>query len=122
MSETKYDFGLVGLGVMGRNFILNVASNKFSAIGLDRDPEKAKAMDNEAKEDGFNAKGTTSSKEFIDSLKKPRVIMLLVPAGAPVDSVINDLAPMLDKGDLIIDGGNSFYTDTDRREKHCEDL
>jgi 6-phosphogluconate dehydrogenase len=120
MSDNKYDFGLVGLGVMGRNFILNVASNKFSAIGLDRDPEKAKAMDNEAKEDGFNARGTTSSKEFVDSLKKPRVIMMLVPAGAPVDSVINDLAPMLDKGDLLIDGGNSFYTDTDRREKECE--
>jgi 6-phosphogluconate dehydrogenase len=121
MSDTKYDFGLVGLGVMGRNFILNVASNKFSAIGLDRDPEKAKAMDEEAKHDGFNAKGTTSSKEFIDSLKKPRVIMMLVPAGAPVDSVIKDLAPMLDKGDLLIDGGNSFYTDTDRREKECEE-
>ncbi len=121
MSDTKYDFGLVGLGVMGRNFILNVASNKFSAIGLDRDPEKAKAMDEEAKHDGFNAKGTTSSKEFIDSLKKPRVIMMLVPAGAPVDAVIKDLAPMLDKGDLLIDGGNSFYTDTDRREKECEE-
>ena len=122
MSDAKYDFGLVGLGVMGRNFILNVASNKFSAIGLDRDPEKAKAMDNEAKEDGFNAKGTTSSKEFVESLKKPRVIMMLVPAGAPVDSVVKDLAPMLDKGDLLIDGGNSFYTDTDRREKECEDM
>jgi 6-phosphogluconate dehydrogenase len=121
MSDSKYDFGLVGLGVMGRNFILNVASNKFSAIGLDRDAEKAKAMDAEAKEDGFNAKGTTSSKEFIDSLKKPRVIMLLVPAGAIVDAVINDLSPMLDKGDLIIDGGNSFYTDTDRREELCKE-
>jgi 6-phosphogluconate dehydrogenase len=122
MSDTKYDFGLVGLGVMGRNFILNVASNNFSAIGLDRDPEKAKAMDNEAKEDGFNAKGTTSAQEFVASLKSPRVIMMLVPAGAPVDSVIKDLAPMLDKGDLLIDGGNSFYTDTDRREKECEDM
>jgi 6-phosphogluconate dehydrogenase len=121
MSDTKYDFGLIGLGVMGRNFILNVASNNFSAIGLDKDPEKAKAMDEEAKNDGFNAKGTTSSKDFVESLKKPRVIMMLVPAGAPVDSVINELAPLLDKGDLLIDGGNSFYTDTDRREKQCEE-
>jgi 6-phosphogluconate dehydrogenase len=121
MSDTKYDFGLIGLGVMGRNFILNVASHKFSAIGLDRDPEKARAMDEEAKSEGFNARGTTSTKEFVDSLKKPRVIMMLVPAGTPVDAVINDLSPLLDKGDLLIDGGNSFYTDTDRREKLCQE-
>ncbi|MCS6823584.1 MAG: NADP-dependent phosphogluconate dehydrogenase [Cytophagaceae bacterium] len=118
MSEKKYDFGLVGLGVMGRNFILNVAENKFSAIGLDMDAEKAKAMDDEASQHGFDAKGTTSKEEFVQSLKTPRVIMMLVPAGSPVDSVINDLLPMLEKGDLLIDGGNSFYTDTDRREKY----
>lgn len=121
MSNSTYDFGLVGLGVMGRNFILNVASNKFSAIGLDKDPEKANAMDNEAKEEGYVAKGTTSTKEFVDSLKSPRVIMMLVPAGAPVDSVLNELAPLLSKGDLLIDGGNSFFTDTDRREKWCQE-
>ncbi len=117
MSDTKYDFGLVGLGVMGRNFILNVASHGFSASGLDKDAEKVSALDKEAAADKFIAKGYATAKEFVASLKSPRVIMMLVPAGAPVDSVIADLSPLLDKGDLLIDGGNSFYTDTDRREK-----
>jgi 6-phosphogluconate dehydrogenase len=109
----SYDFGLVGLGVMGRNFILNVADNNFSAYGLDTDPEKVTAL--RAEGSGKEVDGTTDKKEFIANLSKPRKIMLLVPAGGPVDAVIEDLLPLLDKGDLIIDGGNSFFTDTDRR-------
>lgn len=110
----QYDFGLVGLGVMGRNFILNVADHDFSAYGLDTDPEKVQAL--KAEGDGKKVSGTTDKKDFVAQLSTPRKIMLLVPAGGPVDAVIRDLRPHLDKGDLIIDGGNSFFTDTDRRE------
>ncbi|MEM8893287.1 MAG: NADP-dependent phosphogluconate dehydrogenase [Bacteroidota bacterium] len=110
----NYDFGLVGLGVMGRNFILNVADNDFSAFGLDTDPEKVEAL--RAEGQGKKVDGTTDMAEFVSQLSSPRKIMLLVPAGGPVDAVINDLKPFLDEGDLIIDGGNSFFTDTDRRE------
>ena len=113
MSSTKYDFGLVGLGVMGRNFILNVADNDFSAIGLDLDQEKVASLKSEG--EGRVVTATSNKEEFITKLATPRKIMLLVPAGGPVDAVINDLKPLLDKGDIIIDGGNSFFTDTDRR-------
>jgi len=113
MSSAKYDFGLVGLGVMGRNFILNVADNQFSAIGLDLDKDKVNSLIEESEDRTVTA---TSSKEvFVNGLAKPRKIMLLVPAGGPVDAVINDLKPLLSEGDIIIDGGNSFFTDTDRR-------
>lgn len=113
MSSVKYDFGLVGLGVMGRNFILNVADNGFAAIGLDLDQEKVESLKAEAEDRVVTA--TSAKQEFISALTRPRKIMLLVPAGGPVDAVINDLKPLLDEGDIIIDGGNSFFTDTDRR-------
>lgn len=116
--ENSYDFGLVGLGVMGRNFILNVADHQFSAFGLDTDPEKVKALLEEGA--GKPVSGTTDKLTFVQKLSAPRKIMLLVPAGKPVDSVIEDLLPHLDKGDLIIDGGNSFFTDTDRREAYLK--
>lgn len=112
-----YDFGLVGLGVMGRNFILNVADNGFTAFGHDLDAEKVNALKEEG---GDTAKVDASSdvKAFVQALSTPRKIMLLVPAGKIVDIVIEELIPLLDKGDLIIDGGNSFFTDTDRREAY----
>lgn len=113
MSQVQYDFGMIGLGVMGRNFLLNVADNGFSAIGLDLDAEKAKALETEA--EGRTIKGTTDMAEFVSLLKKPRRIMLLVPAGKVVDAVSKDLLQYLDQGDLIIDGGNSHFPDTDRR-------
>lgn len=118
MSNT-YDFGLVGLGVMGRNFILNVADNDFSAFGLDTDQGKVDALRQEGS--GKKVDGTTDKLSFVAQLSKPRKIMLLVPAGGPVDSVINDLLPHLDKGDLLIDGGNSFFTDTDRRAEQLKE-
>lgn len=112
----KYDFGLIGLGVMGRNFILNVVDNGYSAFGLDLNPE---SVDSLIKEGGNKEKvnASTETETFIKNLSSPRKIMLLVPAGGPVDSVINSLLPHLDQGDIIIDGGNSFYKDTDRREE-----
>ena len=114
----KFDFGLVGLGVMGRNFILNVAENGFSSIGLSSSKEKIKLLKEEGKD--FDIDGTQSDKVFIDSLSTPRKIMLLVPAGNPVDSMIDRLLPLLDYGDLIIDGGNSHFGDTERRFKFLE--
>ena len=113
MSEQLYDFGMVGLGVMGRNFLLNVADHGFSVVGLDREEEKARALEQEAA--GKPAKGTTDMQAFVALLEKPRIIMLLVPAGRIVDLVIEDLLKFVEEGDLIIDGGNSFFEDTDRR-------
>lgn len=115
MSTTEYDIGMIGLGVMGRNLVLNMADHDYAVIGLDTDEEKAKALNSEAGQ--RNAYGVTSLDEFIRKLKKPRAVMMLVPAGAPVDAVIEELIPKLDKGDLIIDGGNSHFTDTNRRSE-----
>lgn len=113
MTDREFDFGLVGLGVMGRNFILNVADNDFAAIGLDLDADKVNSLLTEG--EGRVVHATQDKLEFIEKLAQPRKIMLLVPAGKPVDTVINDLKPHLSKGDIIIDGGNSFFTDTNRR-------
>ncbi len=113
MSQGKYDFGLIGLGVMGKNFILNVADNGFAAMGYDLDQEKVDALISEGNSESVSA--TTDLDTFLNELALPRKIMLLVPAGKPVDTVIESLKPKLTKGDIIIDGGNSFYTDTDRR-------
>jgi len=119
MQDNTYDFGLVGLGVMGRNFILNIADNGFSAFGHDLDQEKVNAL---KREGGDTAKVNASIdiKNFTDSLSKPRKIMLLVPAGKIVDAVIEGLLPHLNKGDIIIDGGNSLFTDTDRRAAYLQ--
>ena len=98
---------------MGRNFALNVADNGFSVIGLDNDDQKANELESEASRQ--TVKGTTDVKEFVASLAIPRRIMLLVPAGKIVDIVIEDLLPHLEADDLIMDGGNSYFEDTDRR-------
>lgn len=116
---TTYDFGMIGLGVMGRNFLLNVADHGFSVAGLDTDTEKASALELEAA--GKPARAVASTPEFIALLKKPRMIMLLVPAGPPVDMVIESLLPHIEQGDLIIDGGNSFYADTERRFRYLKE-
>jgi len=115
----QYDFGLVGLGVMGRNFILNVADHGFSSMGLDTDDEKVNALKAEGAH--VNVNGSTDSVTFLKALKTPRKIMLLVPAGKPVDSVIETLLPNLEKGDIIIDGGNSYFEDTERRITYLEE-
>jgi 6-phosphogluconate dehydrogenase len=109
-----FDFGIVGLGVMGRNLLLNMADQKFSVAGLDLDSEKANSLQREANAE-HTIKATTSVQEFVQLLHQPRAIMLLVPAGKPVDSAIQSLLPFLDRGDIIIDGGNTYFTDTDRR-------
>src|SRR5665213_1315596 len=113
MKTQQYEIGMVGLGVMGRNLVLNMADKGFSAAGYDKDNAKVEALWKES--DKRDIYGAADIREFVTLLKKPRAIMMLVPAGAPVDSVIRDLLPHLDKGDLIIDAGNSHFKDTDLR-------
>ena len=109
----QFEIGMVGLGVMGRNLVLNMADQGHSVAGYDNDATKVAALRQETENRDIRA--TVDIKEFIALLRKQRSIMLLVPAGAPVDSVIKDVSPHLDKGDLIIDAGNSYFKDTDVR-------
>jgi len=119
-TKDSFEFGLVGLGVMGRNFILNVAENGFSALGYDLDSEKVEALIREGA--GLGKIGATSDlNSFVAGLSSPRKIMLLVPAGRIVDEVIQGLLPELDPGDILVDGGNSHFEDTDRREAQLRD-
>ncbi|CAK9028228.1 6-phosphogluconate dehydrogenase, partial [Durusdinium trenchii] len=104
---------------MGRNFILNVVDSGFSASGLDLDQEKVDALKEEAS--GKKVLSTTDIEDFVESLNTPRVIMMLVPAGKAVDSVIEDLLPHIEKGDIVIDGGNSHFDDTDRRYDYLKE-
>lgn len=112
------DIGMVGLGVMGRNLLLNMADHGFCVAGFDKDKNQVDSLRKEAKE--LHVYGTTAIADFLKLLKKPRAIMLLVPAGAPVDAVINDLLPHLQAGDLIIDAGNSHFTDTNIRAEKLQ--
>lgn len=111
---------MVGLGVMGSNLLLNIADNGFAVIGYDKNPDKTRLFEASAEKNTI-VKGVNKLQDMIDQLKLPRKIMMLVPAGSPVDSVINDLVPVLDKGDIIIDGGNSHYVDTLKRIKTLEE-
>ncbi|MEP6948791.1 MAG: NADP-dependent phosphogluconate dehydrogenase [Ginsengibacter sp.] len=120
MNEIKYDFGMIGLGVMGSNLLLNMADHGFAVIGYDTNPDKTSLFESSAPKNTI-VKGVNKLSEMIDALKAPRKIMMLVPAGNPVDSVIADLSPLLQKGDIIIDGGNSHYTDTLRRINDLKD-
>ena len=115
MSDIQYDFGMVGLGTMGRALLLNMADHGFAVAGLDTDEAKVAALHSEGS--GKPVKGFGDAAAFVASIRKPRAIMMLVPAGAPVDSVIANLKPHLEPGDFLIDGGNSYYKDTDRRVK-----
>jgi len=110
----KAQFGMIGLGTMGRNFLLNVGEQGFSGIGYDRDPAKLLLLAEEREDNDIGA--VEELPDFIAGLEFPRRIMLLVPAGEIVDAVINEILPHLQIGDLIIDGGNSHFSDTDRRE------
>src|SRR5213083_3002998 len=116
MTTNQCDIGLIGLGVMGENLVLNMESKGFSVAVFNRTTEVTeKFAAGRAK--GKNIQPTRTLEEFVSALKKPRIAMMMVKAGAPVDAVINQLSPLLEKGDIIIDGGNSLFTDTQRREK-----
>ena len=105
MVEDKCDIGMVGLGGMGRNLLLNMADHGYSAAGYDTDPGKVDALLSEAQ--GQTLRGATELKPFIELLRSPKIVMMLVPAGPPVDSLIGSLLPHLSAGDVIIDGGNA---------------
>ncbi len=114
MANILFDFGMIGLGVMGRNLLLNMADHGFSVVGFDLDAQKGVTLESSASP-GTNVTGASTLAEMVASLQPPRKMMMLVPAGKPVDNVINDLLPLLQPGDIVIDGGNSHYTDTLRR-------
>jgi len=118
MAEGKCRIGMVGLGVMGRNMLLNMAEHGFSVAGYDKDPQKVALLRSEAT--SLPVQAAEDVESFVTSLKAPRAVMLLVPAGPVVDSVIRDLLPHLEPDDMIIDAGNSHFTDTDLREKTLE--
>src|ERR1700744_4308625 len=120
MANNLFNFGMIGLGVMGRNLLLNMADHGFAVVGFDKDPQKTATLESSATA-GTQVKGVNTLAEMIQLLEKPRKLMMLVPAGKPVDDVINDLLPVLEKGDIVIDGGNSHYPDTLRRVKFLED-
>ena len=119
MTIQTYKIGMVGLGVMGRNLLLNMADHGYSVAGYDRDTSKVIALLTEAEK--RDIQGAENVTDFVALLRSPRSVMLLVPAGDAVDAVIRDLLPYLDQGDLIIDAGNSHFTDTDLRQKMLTD-
>jgi 6-phosphogluconate dehydrogenase len=112
-NKAKFTFGMVGLGTMGRNLLLNIADKGFSVTGYDKNEKMIKNLEEEGK--AHQLKGFSDIHDFVQSLQSPRTIILLVPAGTIVDSVILELQPLLDKGDILIDSGNSYFTDTSKR-------
>jgi 6-phosphogluconate dehydrogenase len=117
--SSKADIGLIGLAVMGENLVLNIESRGFTVAVFNRTVEKVANFVN-GRGKGKRIIGAGSIQELISSLKTPRKIMLMVKAGKPVDEFIEALIPHLEKGDIIIDGGNSHYPDTIRRTKYLE--
>ncbi|KAI9812018.1 MAG: phosphogluconate dehydrogenase (decarboxylating) gnd1 [Pycnora praestabilis] len=114
------DFGLIGLAVMGQNLILNAADHGFKMVVFNRTVSKVdRFLENEAKDKDII--GAHSTQEFVLKLKTPRRIMLLVQAGKAVDDFIASLLPFLDKGDIVIDGGNSHFPDTNRRTRYLSE-
>lgn len=114
-----YDYGMIGLGTMGRNLVYNMNDNGFSVAGYDPDAKQRDTLVKNAPHDNVAAFDT--QQDFVAALKAPRTILLLVPAGKAVDQVIGELKPLLSKDDLIIDCGNSHYADTDRRIEELAD-
>jgi 6-phosphogluconate dehydrogenase len=112
-SQQQSEIGMVGLGIMGRNLLLNMADHGHSVTGYDKEVAKVATLRQEA--ENRDIRGAANIKDFIALLREPRTVMMLVPAGPPVDSVINDLLAHLQPGDLIIDAGNSYFKDTDVR-------
>jgi 6-phosphogluconate dehydrogenase len=112
---TKQQIGVVGMAVMGKNLALNIESRGYSVALFNRTGSKTQAVIEEHPDKNF--KGTYSIEEFVNSIEKPRRILLMVKAGAATDATIQELLPHLDKGDILIDGGNTFFKDTMRRNE-----
>ncbi len=119
MIVERQKFGIIGLGVMGENLALNVERHGFSVAGYDLDPKKVSTF--EARTAGKRVVATNTVPGFLQALETPRRILIMVPAGKAVDAVINDLRPHLAAGDVLIDGGNTYFADTDRRMKALEE-
>src|SRR5260370_25967960 len=119
MTANQCDIGLIGLAVMGENLVLNMESKGFSRAVFNRTTEVTEKLA-AGRDKGKNIQPTRTMEEFVGALKKPRKAMIMVKAGGPVDAVIGQLAPLLDKGDVIIDGGNSRFSETKRRCKELE--
>ncbi|MBN1895620.1 decarboxylating NADP(+)-dependent phosphogluconate dehydrogenase [bacterium] len=115
----KADIGLIGLAVMGENLVLNMESHGFCVAVFNRTVSKVDAF-LQGRGKGKNIIGTASAQELVQSLKTPRKIMIMVKAGKPVDEWIDLLIPLLEKGDILIDGGNSHFPDTRRRTEYVE--
>ena len=118
-AQEKSEIGLYGLAVMGQNLSLNIADKGFSISVCNRSYAKTETTVKRAADEKVKGKlrGFKEMKDFVDSIKKPRAIIILVKAGKPVTAVINGLIPLLDDGDLIIDGGNEWYINTEMRAK-----
>lgn len=112
-----YDVGLVGLAVMGQNLVLNMIDHGYSVCVYNRSKEKLEKFVSQYKNSLLH--GEVFIKDFISKIKKPRKIILMIKAGDAVDDTISQMLPFLERGDIIVDGGNSFYKDT---EKRCDYL
>ena len=113
------DIGLIGLAVMGENLVMNMESKGFTVSVFNRTTEKVKEF-LQGRAQGKNIIGCYTLQELVASLKKPRKIMMMIKAGKPVDDMIEQLLPLLDDGDILIDGGNSHFPDTMRRCTYVE--
>lgn len=116
---SKAHFGLIGLGVMGENLVLNAERNGYSSVVYNRTYAKTEDFLN-GRAAGLNIIGAHTLEEFVGALERPRRILMMIKAGAPIDAMIASISPLLEDGDLLIDGGNSLYTDTERRVKELE--
>ncbi|MEK4367976.1 NADP-dependent phosphogluconate dehydrogenase [Paenibacillus sp. FSL R5-0473] len=116
---SKQQIGVIGLAVMGKNLALNIESKGFSVSVFNRSPEKTNDLLKEA--EGKNLTGAFTIEEFVESLESPRKILIMVQAGKATDATIEQLLPHLDEGDIIIDGGNAYFPDTQRRSKELEE-
>ncbi len=117
MRGERYEVGLVGLGVMGRNLLLNIAGHGHAAAGCDRDGGKVRALRAEGR--GGKVAAAGSCRELLALLERPRAIIMLVPAGRPVDEVVGELLPHLERDDVLVDAGNSHFRDTEARARRA---
>jgi len=115
----KAHFGLIGLGVMGENLVLNAERNGFSSVVYNRTFAKTEEF-LQGRGAGKQIIGASSLEEFVAKLQRPRRILMMIKAGDPIDAMIEQISPLLEEGDLLIDGGNSLYTDTERRVGQLE--
>lgn len=117
--KEKSDIGLIGLAVMGENLVMNIESKGFTVSVYNRTTDKVENfISGRAK--GKNIRGAETLEQFVSQLSKPRKVMMMVKAGKPVDDLIDSLIPLLEPGDILIDGGNSHYPDSERRTKYVE--